>query len=68
MKYIQKTLKNFRSKFLDGKEMQQPMVLGTMVGAPTDLPKFWEGFNDPDGIYPKIEDSMVGVGESDINA
>ena len=53
--------------FLDGKEMQQPMVLGTMVGAPTDLPKFWEGFNDPDGIYPKIEDSMVGVGESDIN-
>ena len=53
--------------FLDGIEMQQPIVLGTMIGAPTDLPNKDVGFSDPDGIYPKIEEKMVGVGESDIN-
>ena len=53
--------------FLDGMEMQQPIVLGTMIGAPTDLPNKDVGFSDPGGIYPKIEAALVGIGESDVN-
>ena len=47
--------------FVDGKQMQQPMIMGTLAGAPeayNDL-----GFNDPNKVYPKIEIP----GESDVN-
>jgi hypothetical protein len=50
--------------FMDGMEFQQPMVLGTLVGAPTDPSDPTIGFNDPNGIYPIIGTS----GESDVNA
>ncbi len=49
--------------FMDHAEMQQPMILGTMVGAPTNPSKPEEGFNDPNGIYPIIDQA----GESDVN-
>ena len=47
--------------FVDGKQLQQPMIMGTLAGAPeayNDL-----GFNDPNKVYPKIEIP----GESDVN-
>jgi len=47
--------------FVDGKQMQAPMIMGTLAGAPeayNDL-----GFNDPNKVYPKIEIP----GESDVN-
>ncbi len=41
--------------FMDGAEMNQPMILGTMIGAPeaNSNPEF--GFNDPNAIYPIID-------------
>ena len=50
--------------FLDGSGLEEPMILGTMVGAPTDLPNTTYGFSDPNGIYP----IMDTPGESDVNA
>ena len=50
--------------FVDGKEFGQPMILGTLPGAPTDPSKPDFGFNDPNGIYPIIDTP----GESDVNA
>ena len=47
--------------FVDGKQMQAPMIMGTLAGAPeayNDL-----GFNDPNKVYPKID----VPGESDVN-
>ena len=41
--------------FIDGTDMQQPMILGTLIGAPLDLPDISKGFFDPNGVYPKIE-------------
>ena len=39
--------------FIDGQEMQQPIVLGTMVGIPKEKIASTKGFSDPLGIYPK---------------
>ena len=47
--------------FIDGKQMQQPMILGTLAGAPEAYNEM--GFNDPNKVYPKIEIP----GESDVN-
>ena len=47
--------------FTDGIQMQTPMILGTMVGAPEAYNEL--GFNDPNKVYPKIEIP----GESDVN-
>ena len=49
--------------FLDGQGMQQPMILGTLIGAPDKLPNPNLGFNDPEGIYPKIEHEIIGGGD-----
>jgi len=47
--------------FIDGKQMQQPMIMGTLAGAPEAYNEL--GFNDPNKVYPKI-----GIpGESDVN-
>jgi len=49
--------------FIDGERAQEPMILGTIYGAPTDLPDTNVGFNDPLGAYPKyIDDSDVNFG------
>ena len=47
--------------FVDGKQMQTPIIMGTLPGAPEKYTK--EGFNDPNGVYPRIE----VPGESDVN-
>ena len=39
--------------FLDGQELQQPIVLGTMVGIPKEKIAATKGFSDPLGLYPK---------------
>ncbi len=39
--------------FIDGSELQQPIVLGTMVGIPKDKIPKTVGFSDPLGVYPK---------------
>ena len=39
--------------FLDGSDLQQPIVLGTMVGMPEEKIPKTVGFSDPAGIYPK---------------
>ena len=33
--------------FLDAREMQQPIIMGSLPGIPTDAPDFTKGFNDP---------------------
>jgi hypothetical protein len=38
--------------FLDGEKSQQPMVIGSIAGIPTELPNKEKGFNDPNGVYP----------------
>jgi len=56
--------------FIDGKEMQQPMILGTLVGAPDQKSDKSKGFNDPNGIYPKLYSAHPAIGyleESDVN-
>lgn len=39
--------------FLDGSEMQQPIILGTLVGIPKEKISSTQGFSDPLGNYPK---------------
>ena len=56
--------------FADGKQMQMPMILGTMIGAPDELPDTRKGFFDPSGIYPKLYSADPESGyleESDVN-
>jgi len=47
--------------FVDGERAQEPIVMGTLPGIPSELPNTDIGFNDPNGVYPKF------VGESDVN-
>tara|TARA_R110002096_G_scaffold14161_3_gene49443 strand:- start:10290 stop:11732 length:1443 start_codon:yes stop_codon:yes gene_type:complete len=39
--------------FIDGIELQQPIILGTLVGIPKEKIASNLGFGDPKGIYPK---------------
>jgi len=47
--------------FLDGERAQEPAVVGTLSGAPSQAAETTLGFNDPNGVYPKY------TGESDVN-
>jgi len=47
--------------FLDGERAQEPAVVGTLAGAPSEAAETTLGFNDPNGVYPKY------TGESDVN-
>ena len=49
--------------FRDGETMQQPVVLGTLPGKPTEYSSRWydKAFYDSAGVYPKY------IGESDMN-
>lgn len=49
--------------FFRGDELQHPVIIGTLLGSPTELPDTSKGFNDPDGIYPKSD----FINESDVN-
>ena len=49
--------------FIDGNRAQEPMVLGSIAGAPSNFADVTKGFNDPFGGYPKyIDDSDVNYG------
>jgi hypothetical protein len=39
--------------FIDGQELQQPVILGTMVGIPQQKVPKSVGFSDPSGMYPR---------------
>ena len=47
--------------FMDGERGQEPVVMGTLPGIPSELADPSKGFNDPTGTYPK------GVDDSDVN-
>ena len=44
--------------FRDGNSMQEPMVIGTLPGKPSELADKTKGFYDPNGIYPKYKDEV----------
>ena len=52
--------------FLDENEYQLPLVLGTLIGNPTESPT-GEGFTDPEGKYPTNDPSKSELGESSVN-
>lgn len=55
--------------FLDGKDAQKPVILGSFPGIPEELANPSEGFNDPVGVFP-LKSSVNGlstVKESDVN-
>ena len=44
--------------FRDGYAMQEPMVIGTLPGKPSELSDKTKGFYDPNGVYPKYKDEV----------
>ena len=44
--------------FRDGYAMQEPMVMGTLPGKPSELADVNKGFYDPNGVYPKYKDEV----------
>ena len=44
--------------FRDGMAMQEPMVIGTLPGKPSELANVNKGFYDPNGVYPKYKDEV----------
>ena len=44
--------------FRDGYAMQEPMVIGTLPGKPSELADVNKGFYDPNGVYPKYKDEV----------
>jgi hypothetical protein len=39
--------------FRDGQRNQEPVILGSLPGRPTSAANSSQGFNDPNGVYPK---------------
>ena len=44
--------------FRDSYNMQEPMVMGTLPGKPSELANTSKGFYDPNGVYPKYKDEV----------
>ena len=44
--------------FRDGVNMQEPMIMGTLPGKPSELANTSKGFYDPNGVYPKYKDEV----------
>ena len=44
--------------FRDGYNMQEPMIMGTLPGKPSELANTSKGFYDPNGVYPKYKDEV----------
>lgn len=38
--------------FMDGKDAQRPIIMGSIAGIPTEYADSTKGFNDPNGTYP----------------
>lgn len=53
--------------FLDEGEFQQPLVMGTLVGNPSEPPNKDRGFNDPNEIYPLNDPELAELNESSVN-
>jgi hypothetical protein len=51
--------------FRDGSNAQQPIVMFSVGGIPSEIADKKDGFNDPDGIYPTQE--YVDAKHSDLN-
>lgn len=49
--------------FRDGDDMQQPVVIATLGGIPEEAATPSQGFNDPDGVFPRAD----RLGEPDVN-
>lgn len=47
--------------FLDGDRAQEPAIIGSLAGSPSQVAETTLGFNDPNGVYPRY------TGESDVN-
>ena len=44
--------------FRDGDTCQEPIVLGSLPGRPSELASTSKGFYDPNGVYPKYKDEV----------
>ena len=44
--------------YRDGESMQEPVVLGSIPGRPSELANTDKGFYDPNGVYPKYKDEV----------
>lgn len=53
--------------FLDEGEYQMPLVMGTLVGNPSETANKDRGFNDPNEVYPLDEEDLSVIGESSVN-
>lgn len=49
--------------FMDGERAQEPVIMGTLPGIPSEVSDKTKGFNDPKGVYP-LEDL---INYSDVN-
>ena len=47
--------------FIDGYDAQQPIIMGSIAGMPTEKVNTLKGFSDPNGLYPSSRN------ESDLN-
>jgi len=47
--------------FRDGQRRQEPVILGSLPGRPTQAANSSSGFNDPNGVYPRY------INEPDVN-
>jgi len=55
--------------FLDGKDAQKPVILGSIAGIPEEKISTSEGFSDPLGVFPlnKSVNGLSTIKESDVN-
>jgi len=53
--------------FLDENEYQMPLVMGTLLGNPSEAATKARGFSDPNEIYPLDEEDLSVLGESSVN-
>ena len=44
--------------FRDGTTCQEPLVIGSLPGRPSELANTSKGFYDPNGVYPKYKDEV----------
>ena len=56
--------------FRDGEDAQEPLILGSLPGKPSELSNTSKGFYDPNGTYPKYKDepdtNRLAVNNEDI--
>jgi hypothetical protein len=53
--------------FLDENEFQMPLVMGTLLGNPSEVATKHRGFSDPNEIYPLDDEDLSVLGESSVN-